>query len=369
MAAPSELPPELQAKMVAAFERARAERLAALIPNAPRRRVRDPYIRDNTAAFLVLERERRTIAARLSRRFRRRGDRYRDLILVTKLIHVEYEHLAGRAGGRARVPAPTNGLRVNGDRPADWARAWGSGPMVEMGTTLSFYEDQRDRLARRLSTPRLGLAAASAARHQDRILSQFEGARAGRRFDQEPFSATRSRWQAMRDRWWPWAITPQLTRRAAAVACACAALAGASLVATRGSESPAGGSEPPAALAAVPDGLVALGQRLRDSQAGLRSAAPSPKDSDRGHRNAGADQPAPVETTPPPPEPASPATATTPAPVAAPPPPPPPAPAPAPEPQPEPSPQPNPQPKPDPVSPLPPPVGSLPPPGSGSGRG
>jgi hypothetical protein len=365
MAAPSELPPELQAKMVAAFERARTERLAALLPKERTRRPRDPYIRANTAAFLVLERERRTIAARLSRRFRRRGDRYRDLILVTKLIHVEYEHLAGRAGGRARVPAPANGLRVNGDGPADWAKAWGSGPMVEIGTALSFYEDQRDRLARRLSTPRLGLATASAARHQDRILSQFEGARAGRRLEQEPALATRSRWQAMRDRWWPWAITPRLTRRAAAVACACVALAGASLAATRGSETPTGGGEP-RALAAVPDALVALGERLRDSQAGLRNPAPESHDAPRDDGDAGADQAAPVETTPAPPEPASPAPVTTPpAPVAAPPPPPPP--SPAPEPQPEPSPQPNPQPKPDPVSPLPPPVDSLPPPGSGSG--
>ena len=58
--------------------------------------------------------------------------------------------------------------------PADWARPWGSGPMVEIGTALSFYPDQRDRLATRLPARTLASAAADAARHQTRILSRFE---------------------------------------------------------------------------------------------------------------------------------------------------------------------------------------------------
>ena len=98
--APESVPPELQAKMVAAFERARAERLAAQIPEKAAPAAGDPWTRANTAAFLILERERRVVAARLSRPYRRRADRYRDLILVTKLIQVQYEHLAGRIGGK-----------------------------------------------------------------------------------------------------------------------------------------------------------------------------------------------------------------------------------------------------------------------------
>ena len=138
MAVPPELvPPELQKKMVAAFERARAERLAAQIPQEGASQAGDPWTRANTAAFLILERERRAIAARLSRPYRRPGDRYRDLVLVTKLIRLEYEHLAGRVGERAGAPSPPNGLPAGGDMPADWARPWGSGPMVEIGTAFS----------------------------------------------------------------------------------------------------------------------------------------------------------------------------------------------------------------------------------------
>ena len=152
------MPPELQKKMVVAFERARAERLAAQIPSAGAQHGGDPWIRANTAAFLVLEGERRAIATRLSRRYRRPGDRYRDLVLVTKLLRLEYEHLAGRVGGRDGAAAPPNGLPVGGDMPADWARPWGSGPMVEIGTAFVFYRDQRDRLARQLTSSNRGSA-------------------------------------------------------------------------------------------------------------------------------------------------------------------------------------------------------------------
>ena len=112
----------------------------------------------------ILERERRAIAERLSRPYRRRGDRYRDLLLVTNLIRLEYEHLAGRVGGRAGAPSPPNGAPAGGDMPADWARSWGSGPMVEIGTAFSFYQDQADRLASRLPARTLASAAAGAAK-------------------------------------------------------------------------------------------------------------------------------------------------------------------------------------------------------------
>src|SRR5688500_11276816 len=141
--APAEMiPPELQAKMVAAFERARAERLAEQFPEGEDRWAGDPKTRWNTAAFLVLDRKRRVGAERLSRRYRRRGDRFRDLILVTRLIHEEHDHLAGRVGGTPDSPSPSNGFPIDGETPTDWARPWGSGPLVEMDTTLRFYEHQ-----------------------------------------------------------------------------------------------------------------------------------------------------------------------------------------------------------------------------------
>ena len=176
-ARPTPIPPELQAKMVAAFERARAERLAVQLPEDGAHSASDPRTRSNTAAFLVLERERRVVAARLSRHYLRRRDRYRDLILATKLIHVEYEHLAGRAIESADSRSPSNGDGGGGERPADWARPWGSGPLIEMDTALSFYEDQRDQLGRRLPVLSRNSAAAAAAGHRDRILSRFEMAK------------------------------------------------------------------------------------------------------------------------------------------------------------------------------------------------
>ena len=65
--------------------------------------------------------------------------------MATKLIHVEYEHLAGRAIESADSRSLSNGGADDGERPADWARPWGSGPLIEMDTALSFYQDQRDQ--------------------------------------------------------------------------------------------------------------------------------------------------------------------------------------------------------------------------------
>ena len=398
------MPPELQRKMIAAFERARAERLAAQIPQQAAGRAGDPWTRANTAAFLILERERRAIATRLCSSYRRPGDRYRDLILVTRLIHLEYEHLAGRVGGRAGPPAssngapsngapsngaPSNDLQVGGDMPADWARPWGSGPMVEIGTAFAFYRDQRDRLARQLSTPILGSAAAAAAQQRDRILTRFEGAMGewrpelehgrGAAADSGKRQAAPSIAEAARDEkpGWPW-TSLGLTRRAVAagaVAAVFVAVGVGAIFATRGGESPTGAPSP--VVASVPKPLEAL----RDSQpargrGGQHGAAHRSRSPQRGQSNTGgapeADQTALTtasETPPPAPEPASeaapdPVAPADPVATPAPPPPPPPDDAPAPEPQPDP------KPRPDPVSSLPPPVGSLPGPGrSGDGGG
>ncbi len=271
-AVPAELiPPERQAKMVAAFERARTERLATQIPVEGTHSDSDPRVRANTAAFLVLEGERRAVATRLSRPYRRRRDRYRDLILVTKLIRLEYEHLAGRPNGGSGSLTPSNGLPVSGDRPADWARPWGSGPMVEMGTALAFYQDQRDRLAKRLSAPSRGSAAAAAAGQQDPILSRFEGAKGGLTARPESLLASEPQ------KTWP-RPNLRLSRRAAAVATVFVAVgAGAVLAGTRGGEPLDAVSAPSRAVATVPEALAAVSERPRETQPAPGSAAPEPR--------------------------------------------------------------------------------------------
>ena len=275
------IPPELEAKMVAAFERARAERLAVQLPVDGADSAGDPWTRSNTAAFLVLERERRVVAARLSRHYRRRRDRYRDLILVTKLIHVEYEHLAGRAVEGADSPSPSNGDTGGGDRPADWARPWGSGPLIEMGTALSFYQDQRDQLGKRLPTLSRGSAAAAAAGHRDRVLSRFEMVRGGR-LGQEPLSAPPSERRA-----WPWK-SPRFTRSAVAVACACVAIGVGAIL---GESGPTGlGSKPTPVVASVPDALLAGDQQPPGDSSQAPPARPRQRRRrpSRGERPAGA---------------------------------------------------------------------------------
>ena len=379
MAVPWELvPSELEEKMVAAFERARAERLAAQIPREGAGHAVDPWTRANTAAFLMLEREHRAIAVRLSRPYWRRGDRYRDLILVTELIRLEYEHLAGRVGRRAGPPAPHNGSPAGDDMPADWARPWGSGPMVEIGTALIFYLDQRDRLASRLSARTLARTAADAARGRDRILSRFERAMGEWRLELEHGRGTAAdsgKRQAAppiaeaagdEKRAWPWASLGT-TRRVAAVAAVFVAVGvGATFGKTRGGESAKVVSAPSPVVASAPEPLAALRERSREPQPGRgrgarHGAAHRSRAPQRGQGNAGVreDQiaPTPSEIPPQAPEPAA-------EPVPAPTPPPPPDGGPAPQPQPDP------KPGPGPVSSLPPPVGVLPAPdGSGDGGG
>ncbi|MEK6271565.1 MAG: hypothetical protein AABM42_02835 [Actinomycetota bacterium] len=372
---PKPMPSELQEKMVAAFEHASAERLAAQIPQQGAGQPGDPWTRANTAAFLHLERERRAIAARLSRRYRRRGDRYRDLLLVTALIRLEYEHLAGRVGGRAGPPSPPNGVPGGGDMPADWARSWGSGPMLEIGTAFVFYRDQRDRLASRLPARTLASAAADAAKHRKPIFSRFERATGewrlelehgrGAAADSGKRQAPATAGTAGDQKWaWPWADL-RSTRRAAAVAAVFVAVGvGATLAGTRGGESPVGA--PSAGVASVPKRLAALGEQSRKPQpARGRGARQGAAHRSRAHQrdrgNEAGHAAAASEIPPPAPEPAPEAP---PAPIATPAPPPPPPPDNGPAPQP----RPDPKPRPEPVSSLPPPGGGLPAPG-GSGAG
>ena len=259
---PELMPPELQEKMVAAFEHARAERLAAQIPQDGAGQAGDPWTRANTAAFLILEREHRAIAARLCRPYRRRGDRYRDLVLVTKLIRVEYEHLAGRVGETAGPPAPPNGALLAVTCPQAGLGPGAPGRWSRSARRSSFTQDQRDRLATRLSARTLASAAADAEQHRDRILSRFERAMGEWRLELEhgrAAAADSGKREAARPtaeaagqkRAWPWASL-RFTRPAAAVAAVFVAVGvGTILAETRGGGSPVGA--PSAVVASVPE--------------------------------------------------------------------------------------------------------------------
>jgi hypothetical protein len=178
--------PELQKEFRAAFELVRTKRIDERIPEEGTGEPGDsPTTRANRAAFLALERERRVLAARLHRAHRHRSDRYRDLILITNLIHLEYEYLVGRVGPRARplllpdgLPALVRGTPADWgrDTPAEWAQPWGVRQMFGLREKFIDYWHRRDRLATRLSAASQASAAADAKRHLDRIFmsSGFE---------------------------------------------------------------------------------------------------------------------------------------------------------------------------------------------------
>jgi hypothetical protein len=388
---PELMPPELQKRMRTVFDQVRAEHIAVRIPGERLAEADDPWIRANSAAFLIVEAERRAVAARLCGTYRRRRDRYRDLALVTRLIHLEYEHLAGRVSRRGGPPSPPDGTpALNGDVPADWARPWGSGPMLEMRTTLIRYGGQGDRLARRLPARTLARATADAERCRDRVWTRFERAMCDwslelqrelvwapqpRKSPARPWAslAVRAR-ESLEARGWtnlarvawtslaakPWG---SLRVKGAAVAAVAVAGAGIGIAVTR--EPSASSSAPSrAALASVPVlPLAALSEkRPRASHpapdgdavqpARDRSTAPEPTATDSVAPASAAPQvkaqtaPAAPPTVPSAPEPAA---------------------APAPSPSPAPSPQPAPQASPGPVHSLPAPVHSLPSPGGSSG--
>jgi hypothetical protein len=390
---PELMPPELQKRMRTVFDQVRAEHIEVRIPGERLAEADDPWIRANSAAFLIVEAERRTVAARLCGTYWRRRDRYRDLALVTRLIHLEYEHLAGRVSRRDDPPSPPDGTSaLNGDVPADWARPWGSGPMLEMRTTLIRYGGQGKRLARRLPARALARATADAERCRDRVWTRFERAMCDwslelqrelvwapqpRKSPARPWAslAVRAR-ESLEARGWtnlarvawtslaakPWG---SLRVKGAAVAAVAVAGAGIGIAVTR--EPSASSSAPSrAALASVPVlPLAALSEKrprashpAPDGDAGQptrdRSTAPEPTATDSVAPASAAPQ---VEAQTAPAAPPAVPSAPEPAPAA----------APAPSPSPAPSPQPAPQPSPGPVHSLPAPVHSLPSPGGSSG--
>jgi hypothetical protein len=346
-------------KMRAAFERVQAEQIATQIPAQGARVAGDSSSRANRAAFLILEDERRAIGARLERPFdqRRRSERYRDLILIAKLSHLEHEHLVGRIGRGARLSSlPDGPPAVGWDAPADWARPWAVGPLLELRATYIHYGQLRDRLGRRLLAATRASAAADAERYFDRVFSRFE--------------AVRGEWRLEHGREAVQETRPRASRgfgRPAAVAALVVAAAGIGVLETHTGTAPDSASAPITVANAPQHFLPALDDRSRGPQPARGRDA-----GQRGHHRSKAPEQPQTAVAPAPPSPRgqtqlaasqTPPPAPAPAPAAA----PAPAPAPAPQPQPAPSPSPRPSPTPGPVHSLPPPVNPLPTPGGGGG--
>ncbi len=135
--APELMPPELQAKMVAAFERARAERLATQIPDGGAHSGSDPWIRANTAAFLVLERERRTSRLAFPAATGAPGIATATWSWSPSCFAWSTSTLRVGRGGRARLPR-----RQRAPRRRRHARG--------LGSALGLWADGRDRHGVRL---------------------------------------------------------------------------------------------------------------------------------------------------------------------------------------------------------------------------
>jgi hypothetical protein len=393
-AAPVEtVPREPLEKVGEAFDRLRAEQVEAQPREEGASGADDPWTHANRAAFLVLEGERRAIAPRLHRAERHRRDRYRDLILITKLTRLEYEHLVGRLGRDVSPSSVPDGPPPpGGDTPAEWARPWGLAPMVELRSTFFLYQRRRDRLAKWLSAPTGASAAASAARHLDSVVGRAEKAMSPYALEVDDGQVSRSKIdkhepQPPTARSSEAAGTPVKPGAAGRLGFARAAtITGALFLAGTGTvvaENQRGGHSAPASAlsgsvaSALERPLVSLAHNSRGSAPrggaashGPRTGKPQHRAQPRLHRggtqtSSNASEVAPAA--PPPAAPAKPAlTATTSVPPAAPAPPAPTAAPPAPTPPSNPKPQPTPNPHPGPVSSLPAPVSSLPDPG---GRG
>ncbi|MGH2980939.1 MAG: hypothetical protein ACRDKV_02710 [Solirubrobacterales bacterium] len=161
---------EVERDIHAAFESVRARHSEALIAAEAGRDAGDwETSKANKDAFLVVEHRRRRLAARIHRPDRLRRGRYRDLLLITNLISIEYELLTDR-GDRSVSVSPQEKPQLSGlHLPADWAQPWGVTAMFELRAAFGGYCVRRDRLARRLSSRSRERAAAEADQELDRI--------------------------------------------------------------------------------------------------------------------------------------------------------------------------------------------------------
>jgi hypothetical protein len=393
------MPQDAQETMRAAFDGVAAEQA---LGKGTRKAV-DPWSPTGMDAFLLLEGERQALVARLPPRWRsakaplrpetrkgRRGDRYRDLIVIASLTRSEHDYLAGRIVRDAGAPPPPNGASDPGaNTSADWIQFWALAVMRELRAMCSYYARRRDRLARWLGPSARASAAADAKLHLEEVARRFESVSGDwLEFEDDRVSArgsaeANSLTEPAREgkavgelRRWP---SSGLTRAVALVGAALLVAAVGTILgeSRRGGPSPSASartgaavrvpkpafaeprnvSRDPGGRASKQGSLGSPSARDRLSQDDVGGAPPAPSGTGAGTR------PTAAETAPPAPQPTPEAASA-------------PAPAPAPTSAPDPTTAPDPDPKPDPVSPLPDPdpvsslpdpdpVSSLPDPGSG----
>jgi hypothetical protein len=268
------------------------------------------------AALLMLERERSALAARLHRGFRRPSDRYRDLTLITGVIRLESEHLAGRAAGQGKPgPEPEDAGGLGSDRPADWAQPWASSVGCELRLCFDRYSQRRERAARWLSQPSRANAAADAQRRLAGVRARFDGVM-GLEVERAPVSAWQAHAEALNPRVPTTAareremneVRPGWLPRLKGAAAAGAALllvaaVGALVASPRGGAPSRLGSLPGHRVASLPRAPIAAprrptrGPRPKRSGVAKRSARNGSPPVERHRRGHGASRPAPAEGT------------------------------------------------------------------------
>jgi hypothetical protein len=124
-------------------------------------------------AFLLLEEERRSLAAELRPFWRPKG-RYEDLSLVMMLARLERDCLS-----RPRsVPQRSEHLAADGDqagrRLADWAEPWGAAPRTKLETDLGRIDGALEQLGRWLSARTVAKARSRARQRLDAITAHMD---------------------------------------------------------------------------------------------------------------------------------------------------------------------------------------------------
>ena len=124
-------------------------------------------------AFHSLRAAHADLNARLRRPTLRPGSRYRDLVVFTRLLELEREHLAGRTAysstGTAAMPDASGAAERTGQSDPDWSQSWGTAASVELHTVLRRHSVRRERLGRLLTSAARARATAAADQRYDAI--------------------------------------------------------------------------------------------------------------------------------------------------------------------------------------------------------